>query len=172
MIALDFMADSDLEGAAYTEAAQEYQSLWTAEGSRIVSALEGTTALRFQESYVHAVVYSGISQSHPLCLRAEYPPEVKLGTLIHELGHRLVYGARHPAVRVSSDDRPSSEDVHKVLNLFLFDVWTDLYGEDFAQAQVAVERARTTMYASAWDWALDFDRATRAELFRRTLVDD
>lgn len=170
VIAIDFVADSDLEGVAYAEAAEKYQDIWASEGTRIVSGLERATSLRFRETYIHAVVYSGVSQSHPLCLRAEYPESVKLGTLIHELGHRLAHAPGHPRVQFPSDRRPSSEELHKNLDLFLFDVWTQLYGDGFAQEQLAVERSRTPMYADAWDWALSFDRDTRGDLFRQSLV--
>lgn len=164
------MPTLDLEGAAYAEAAEQYQTLWAREGTRIVSGLEAATSLRFRETYIHAVVYSGPSHSHPLSLRAEYPDSVKLGTLVHELGHRLVHGARNPRVHVSSDRRPSSKDLHKNLDLFLYDTLTQLYGDEFAQEQLAFERDLTPMYADCWDWALAFDRDTRAELFRQSLV--
>lgn len=120
-----------------------------------MTGLESHITLRFTESTVNATVFERISHSHPLKLRASYSRSVKLGTLVHELGHRLVYGARNPRVAFATA-RPSTEELHRTLDLFLFDVWTDLYGSEFAHEQVATEcgellctRRRGT---GPWQW--------------------
>jgi hypothetical protein len=167
MLVVTFAPQSD----TYAAAAGEYSAIWRDEGARIVAGMEIHTSLRFAESAIDATVFEGISHSHPLSLRASYSRSVKLGTLIHELGHRLVAAARNPRVAFTTDP-PGSPELHRNLDLFLFDLWTDLYGSDFAEEQVAVERARTAMYAAAWDWALGMDRVARAAEFQRSLVFD
>ena len=88
-------------------------------------------------------------------LRASYPLDTKRATLIHELGHRLQVGVARP-----------DEDEHEVLFLWLYDTWVALWGREFADAQVQVERARRGPYPKAWDAALSLDSAARAERFR------
>jgi hypothetical protein len=91
-------------------------------------------------------------------LRASYPADVKKATLAHEHGHRLLVQLRK---------RPPDVDEHRVLFLFLYDVWEMLGGRDFADAQVKVESARTGIYdyAAAWKWALAMSKDERASRF-------
>jgi len=108
------------------------------EGSRIVEAMERGSGLTFLENHVNAVVFEGVSQSgagdRPMYLRASYPADVKKATLVHEHGHRLIAQLRN---------RPTDLDEHRVLFLFLYDVWESLWGKDFADAQVKIESGRT-----------------------------
>jgi hypothetical protein len=154
-----FHPESDRE--AFVAAAAKYQRLWDEHGEWIVGQLVSVTGLRFAERLLNALVFEGISRSHPLCLRASYDTETKLGALIHELAHRLVAGNRarlglppyHP-------DRNREE--HELIDLFLFDVWSDLYGEPFARRQIAVESRYQPFYREAWKATLALDRAGRA----------
>lgn len=155
---------------ALIAATGEYERVWRSDGERIVAALCGLTGLRFVEPRLEAIVHEGISRSHPLRLRASYDGETKRGTLIHELAHRLVDQRGSP-----SD--PSSADEHELIDLFLFDAWSDLYGEAFARRQVEVESQRRPMYQEAWKPTLVLDRKGRAAklrslLRRRTVLDD
>ena len=84
-------------------------------------------------------------------LRASYPTATKQATLMHELGHRL-----------ESNLFRASEDDHRFLFLWLFDAWTDVYGEEFAREQVVIERRRGGVYPAAWDSALALSREARA----------
>ena len=63
--------------------------------------------------------------------------------------------------------RPADLDEHRVLFLFLYDLWERLWGRDFADQQVTVESARTGLhdYASAWRWALSLGQEQRASRF-------
>jgi hypothetical protein len=93
------------------------------EGSRIVEAMERGSGLTFLENHVNAVVFEGVSQSgggdRPMYFRASYPADVKKATLVHEHGHRLIAQLRN---------RPTDLDEHRVLFLFLYDVWDSLWG--------------------------------------------
>jgi hypothetical protein len=153
-------------------AAEEYRRLWEEHGSKIVACLERLSELTFAESEIDAIVFDGVSRSQPLKLRASHPPDVKLGTLIHELGHRLLTG-RPPLIRFlrTIDAADRSREVHKVLNLLLFDAWTELSGDDFARHQVEVESRWRPLYRDAWVWALAMDRPARQAMLHALLAD-
>lgn len=143
----------------FAGAAETYRQLWAAEGSTIVAAMERATGLTFQETHVRAVVFEGVSRSgagdSPMYLRASYPADVKKATLVHELGHRLIAQLRN---------RPGDLDEHRVLNLFLYEVWESLWGRAFADEQVQVESGRRGLYdyEGAWRWALSLSKDQRA----------
>ena len=127
--------------------------------------MERVTGIRFDsppyaDTLIGAVVFEGISNSGfretPMRLRASYPTDTKKATLVHELGHRLQTGVA----------RRSGVDEHEVLFLWLYDAWVALWGREFADAQVLVERARRGPYPAAWDAALALDAAGRAARWR------
>jgi hypothetical protein len=171
VLAIRFVPASDRPDLAAAAAA--YRRLWDAEGERIVACLEGLTGLRFAEPELDASVDERPSQSHPLVLRASYAAETKAGALVHELGHRLLRGNRAAlGLPPARPDRPLEN--HRLLDLFLFDAWADLYGEDAARRLVEIERGYDRslprpFYGEAWDWALALGRPARAAELRRRL---
>ena len=159
-VRVTFTAQSD----SFTAAVREYTAIWNREGARIVAAMEQATGIRFDsppyaDTAIGAVVFEGVSNSgyreRPMMMRASYPDATKRATLVHELGHRLQIG-------VAGD-----EDEHEVLFLWIYDVWTTLWGKQFADEQVLVERARRGPYPRAWDAALALNANERAAKFRR-----
>jgi hypothetical protein len=152
------------ESEKYTQATSEYQAIWNSEGKKIVDAMESVSGLKFTDKEVQVVVYEGVSWSgfgeKPMKLRASYPPDVKKGTLIHELGHRLLVPIRFP--------KSADLDEHKVLFLILYDIWEQLYGKEFADQQVEVEKKRKGLvdYEAAWKWALSLSKDQRAAKFK------
>jgi hypothetical protein len=159
-VRVTFTAQSD----SFTAAVREYMAIWNREGARIIAAMEQATGIRFDsppyaDTAIAAVVFEGVSNSgyreRPMMMRASYPEATKRATLVHELGHRLQVG-------VAGD-----EDEHEVLFLWIYDVWTTLWGKQFADQQVIVERARRGPYPRAWDAALALNANERAEKFRR-----
>jgi len=90
---------------------------------------------------------------------ASYTPDIKKATLIHEIGHRHNSRLRN---------RPKEIDEHRVLFLWLYDVWVKLYGKEFADNAVKVESARKGRYdyESAWKWALALSAEERAARFK------
>ena len=146
----------------FAEAAEAYRALWADEGSKIVEAMEQGSGLTFLEKDVKAVIFEGPSSSgfgdRPMYLRASYPADVKKATLVHELGHRLI---------AQLTNRPPDLDEHRVLFLFLYDVWESLWGKDFADQQVIIERGRQGLYDydTAWKWALSISKDERASRF-------
>jgi len=146
----------------FTAAADEYRAIWEAEGARIVAALEATTGLTFPRRPIEMIVHEGAPMTAydggTIRLRADYSPDYKKATLVHELGHRLSFLL----------PRAPELDDHRLLYLFLYDVWTDLYGKDFADRMVAIERRIPGRYDydAAWTWALAMTRAERQARLR------
>ena len=151
------------ESPAFERATAEYDALWKAEGSRIVEAMERVSGLPFAERDIRGIVFEGVSNSGfretPMRMRASYPPEIKKGTLIHELGHRLL----SERVLATKD-----VDEHRKLFLVLYDVWVALYGQEFADRNVVVESGRKGIYDydAAWKWALSMTPQERAARFK------
>lgn len=157
---------------AFEAAAAEYRSIWAAEGARIIEAMERLTTLRFRQKKIAVQVFEGASNSglilnragvpvgsrDPMRFRASYPADTKKGTMIHELGHRMNLNLR---------TRPQDLDEHKLLFLYLYDLYVDLYGKEFADAQVAFSRPLKGLYDydAAWTWALAMTRAERESRF-------
>lgn len=148
--------------AEYAEAAGEYRRLWQAEGPRIVAAMEATTGFPFPTARVDAIVSEGRPMAsfdgRTIRLRASYSPAYKKATLAHEIGHRLAFTL----------PRRSGLDDHRLLYLFLYDVWTDLYGLAFADRMVSIERSIGPAYDEAWTWALAMTREERRARLRRS----
>jgi hypothetical protein len=124
--------------------------------------MEHVSGLKFPEQAIEAVVYEGISRSgsegSPMRMRASDPVATRKATLIPELGHRHLAQPRR---------RPPGVDEHRVLFLFLYDVWEKLEGNGIADAQVAVEKRRRGVYdyEAAWEWVLAQSQEERTKRF-------
>jgi hypothetical protein len=140
---------------SFAAAAVEYRGLWESQGPAIVAAMEHVTGLTFPPGRIDVIVSEGRPMTaydgRTIRLRASYSPAYKKATLVHELGHRLALALR----------RDPGLDDHRLLYLFLYDVWTDLYGRDFADRMVRIERRIGPDYDSAWTWALTMTREQR-----------
>jgi hypothetical protein len=142
--------------ARFAEATDAYRRLWEDEGDRIIAALEATTGLDFPDAPIEMIVTGGPPMTaydgRTIRLRAGYSPDYRKATLVHEMGHRLALVL--PATEL---------DDHRLLYLFLYDVWTDLYGRDFADRMVRIERRIPGPgdYDAAWSWALAMTREER-----------
>ena len=99
-------------------------------------------------------------------------------SLIHELGHRLSHQllvmdgsapmfSRLPAAFISGNP---GLDSHKLLYLFLYDVWEQLYGSAVADRWRAIERGWADLGFSfireAWEWADALGREGRRTQLR------
>ena len=141
----------------FENATDRYRSLWNEEGDRIVAALERTAGISFPPAPIEVIVNGRSTMTaldgRTIRFRAGYSRAFAKGTLVHEMGHRLALGLT----------RTAEIDDHRVLYLFLYDAWTDLYGRDFADRMVALERrfANGYDYDGAWRWALSMNRAQR-----------
>lgn len=174
-LTISFRPESD--DGKFTEDVKEYEEIWKTDGEKIISAMTRISGLNFQENHIEAIVYDGISRSGrntsmPMHFRASYPPEVKNGTLIHELAHRLLFPIVDPAkTNTNLDEKNEDLDSHQVLFLILYDIWTELYGREFADRNVKVENSRKGIYdyEKAWRWALNLGKEKRKEIFERLI---
>ena len=150
------------EAPKFEAAAEEYRLIWKQEGERIASALHRLTGLHLEAGPIQAIVFEGVSNSGfrdiPMRMRASYPADTKRATLVHELSHRLI-----------SHLVPKDFEEHPVIFLFVYDAWVALWGQEFADAQVAVESERKGIYdyAGAWKNALALGKTGRAEAWAR-----
>ncbi len=146
----------------FAAAAAEYRALWVAEGPRIAAALEAAAGVAFAGVPVEAIVTDGPPMTaydgRSMRLRAGYGPAYKKATLVHEMGHLI-------ALRLP---RTADLDDHRLLYLFLYDVWSDLYGRAFADRMVGIERRIPGRYDydAAWAWALSMTREQRRARLR------
>jgi len=160
MLEIRFRPDSD--EPPIVSAAAEYKRLWEAESEKIVRQFATTTGLTFAVHAMDARVFEGTQPVRPALTSRELRQGNEAFTLIHELAHCLVQG--HGARSAGSLDRPDRQrENHELIDLFLFDVWADLYGQTFARRQVDVESRRRPMYRELWAATLTLDRVGRAE---------
>jgi hypothetical protein len=147
---------------AFNAAVDEYRAIWAAEGSRIIEGMEKISTLKFPEKSVKVQIYEGTSFSGrggaPMRLRASYQPDEKKGTLVHELGHRM---------NVQLKMRAQDLDEHRLLFLYLYDLYVDLYGKEFADREVAFGKTLKGLYdyEAAWNWAMAMSREERLAKF-------
>ena len=148
----------------FKAATDEYTAIWAKEGARIVAAMEKRTGLQFEPGPIAVNVYEGVSFSgsrdgRPMMLRASYPEPTKRGTLVHELAHRLASGL------------PFKGDHHELIFLFLYDVWVDLWGKEFADEQVTIESRRKGIvdYDGIWKKTLALTAEERARRFQELI---
>jgi hypothetical protein len=146
----------------FAESAKDYRQLWASEGARMVAALEARSGLRFPSNPVEAIIRDGPPmadfEGRWMRLRATRSPDYRRATLMHELGHLLA----------RSLPRSDAIDDHRLLFLFLYDAWADLYGRDFAERFMRSERRISSAYDydAAWRWALAMSQEQRQARLR------
>lgn len=149
------------------EATKEYKEIFKKDGERIIEEFENIGGTQFKEAEIDVLIYEGVSSSGkkdtPMKLRASYPHDVKKATLIHELGHRFLF---------DHEDKKRVLDPHQILFLILYDIWTRLYGINFANEQVKIESGRKGLYdyQRAWDWALSLKKVEREKMFSNRII--
>jgi len=146
----------------FASAADDYRAIWERDGARIVAALERTSGLSFPDAPIAVSVGEGPPMTayggQAMRLRAGYAPAYKTATLVHEMGHVLAFQL----------PRTAGLDDHRALYLFLYDAWTDLYGQAFADRMANIERRIPGRYDydAAWTWALAMTREERQARLR------
>lgn len=160
MLSINFYAESD--DINLVEAAKEYSEIWEQDGRRITSTIEAISGFPFHENVINALVFEGRSYSHPLQLRASYTLQTKKNALIHELCHRI---SRKDRLRFDYPDGQQLLEVHKIIFLILYDILADLYGKEFADANVQEESVYSNEYKEAWEWALSMTRDERKKKY-------
>jgi len=156
---INFYPDSNLND--YSQSVKDFEDVWQADGEKIIETLEKSAELKFKETFINAIVYHRKSFCYPLSLRSGMPKDRVKSVLVHELGHRLIYG--------TTGKREDDLTSHKNLFLFLYDAFVELYGEEFAKDTVAWDSNLAPFYKEAWEWALNFSPADRQKEFGKLL---
>ena len=152
------------------KATEEYSRIWNADGQKIVKVIEKISGLKFKEKEINALVFNGVSYSIPLQLNSNQTPDNKRGALTHELCHRLIVG-NNLKFDFKYEDENWNQEVHKQVDLILYDIWVDLYGKEFADDQVEAEgnllkQEGISPFKVAWNWALSLTKEERAKEFK------
>lgn len=157
----------------YERAAKEYGKIWREEGKKIIAVFEKVSGLKFREKIINAVTCDDVSYSIPLKLQSNISIENKKGTLIHELCHRLMVGNK---VRFdfAYEDPNWNLEVHKQVDLILYDIWVELYGQKFAKDNIDFEislwlKKGKSPYSDAWSFALAKTKEGRRSEFKKYL---
>jgi hypothetical protein len=144
---------------------------WADDGARIVATMERVSGLRFQDTAITVIMRASAGSSgaggdptSPIRVDIRYPMPM---SLIHELGHRLSHQVLDAARNVGLDG-------HKLLYLYLYDVWEELYGTAVADRWRDTERGWAELgfgfIKEAWDWADSLGRAGRAAKLRELVA--
>ena len=154
-VSINFVPESD----KFVGAAKEYRGIWLKNGEKIIKTIEQVSSLNFLIRQLEATIYEGKSQSHPLRLRASNSKEIKQTALIHELCH-ILFVDNHLKFEL---------EIHKVLNLILYDTLEDLYGKGLADNNVQAESKLSPEYKEAWEWTLAFNKEERGQKLEELL---
>ena len=162
------------DNTKFETAVKEYEVIWKEKGDKITKTIERISGLKFRENLINALIFDGTAYSVPLRLSSNPLPEIKEGILIHELCHRLLIGNKIKFPMKMTEENYNLE-VHKLVNLILFDTWVDLYNEVFANKQIKAEIKiggdnDKNPYKLAWDWARKMTRDERQKEFKKYLV--
>lgn len=145
----------------------EYEALWYVYGEKIQSSFKMITTLPFIEDTVKAIVgdyesnFAGNALNEPMLFR--FSVRHKLGTIFHELAHRFLLEYQFQYVGILEND-------HELIDLFLYDVIQDSFGESAAQERVNYECTFPELeIPNAWNKVLEYSKSKRQELMKAVL---
>lgn len=153
----------------YVLYSEVYKSIWNDYGNRIIDAFNVISHMDFMQSKINVVVGTGDKEGKnnagvwvgdPMLFR--YNVRDKLGTLFHELGHRLImendYFEKSKIILDIKND-------HQLLDLFLYDVINAVFGRSAADARVLYEKSFPERQCrESWDWAFTMSKSQRQDL--------
>lgn len=154
----------------YNMHCEEYKMIWNFEGERIQKSFEKILTLPFTEEEIKLLInegkdnsnFSGNSIKEPMNFR--YNNRCKIGTYLHELSHRIVI--EYSLLDIAKS-KYNIDDVHKLIDLFLYDVIEDLYGKESAELRVQYEsNFEEDIYSKSWEYALAFTFNKRQEMLK------
>jgi hypothetical protein len=158
MLKINFHPECDIP--RFIEGAQEYEKIWKEDGEKITKTIESISGFQFRAEEYNAIILDNKpSGSYPLILLSSYSLEKKQSTLVHELTHK--------ALRRNEAMKQSELENHKVLNLVLYDIWTELYGSEFADNAIKGEAIWSDIYKESWDWAMAFSKEERRDEYKK-----
>ncbi|MBX4206043.1 hypothetical protein KW795_02500 [Candidatus Microgenomates bacterium] len=169
MLKINFYLDSDDD--RLLPGLESYKKIWELEGEKITETIESISGLKFKEKLINSIIFRSVSHSHPLSLNADFVEERKKANLIHELCHRITVG-RTTLFYPKMEPLEFTLNSHKAIDLILYDILTELYGEDYAKGQVELESTFRDTAKDAWDWALSFTKEERKSKFKEILLNE
>ena len=155
----------------YNMHCNEYKILWAIEGERIQYAFKKILFLPFKEKEILLLINSGANfsndsgETEESIMNFRYNNRCKLGTILHELSHRIVmeYSLFEKAKKIYN-----LEDIHELIDLFLYDVIVELYGKEAANLRVEYEsNFEDLIYKNSWDKALSFSYEDRQIMLKK-----
>jgi hypothetical protein len=107
-----------------------YEDIWLQDGKHMVDLFHKYTALQFQQDEIHVRVHDGQSMSGkdgvPMRLNVHNKSlNEKRNALIHELGHRLLFGN---GLYAPEGEGPDADEIR--VFLFQGEVLKELYGQE------------------------------------------
>ena len=145
----------------------EYQGLWHIYGSQIVESFEEVTGLNFLEETIKADVgrystnFAGNNLNEPMQFR--FSVRHKLGTLFHELSHRLLLEHNLEYFGIVEND-------HEFIDLFLFDVVKLAFGEAAAYERMNYELTfPEEEIPNAWKKIMMYNYEERQKLMKQII---
>lgn len=152
---------------------EEYKIIWEKEGKKIQDAYEKVLHIPFKEKEIKLLInsgkdgsnYSGDTINDEMNFR--YNNRCKIGTFLHELSHRIImeYDLFSKGKKLYN-----YKDIHEVVDLFLYDVICNLYGEESANMRVEYESGfEEETYRTSWEEALSKTYEERQEIIKRIM---
>lgn len=151
----------------------QYQQFWDANEAQIKESFYRHTGLRFRQQIITVHVHNGYwsragVQGVPMRLTCHFGKNTGPGiVLLHELAHRLLMGHDIAPSGVAAN---RTYTYHRQIDLFLFDIWSDIFGETLAVQAVEAEQAISFAYEVAWDWALGKSSSQRQATLKRIIA--
>lgn len=149
-----------------------YEAIWNDYGEFIVGAFGDISHINFTEKTINVAVgngdkdgnnFAGNQVNDPMLLR--YNVRDKLGTIFHELGHRLILEHNY---FIKSKDALQISNEHQLLDLFLYDVIGLVFGESTANSRVRYEMSFSKKkYRESWEWALGIKKTERQSILKK-----
>lgn len=149
-----------------------YEKIWQEDEKRIVERLKHYTGLDFAQDTIEVVAHAGQSMSGysgvPMQLNIYNDTIVKKRcALIHELGHRLLFG--HGLYAPDTGDAKDSDEIRVLL--FQGDVLNDLYGsEEYAYWADTEPGHRTEEHIQDMRYVLSLSKAERGRVLKKLLA--
>ncbi len=161
MLTINFHPECDIP--RFIEGAKEYKKIWSSEGEKITQAIEKISNFNFRAGTYNAIILDNKpSASYPLILLSSYSLEKKRATLVHELTHKVL--PRNEKMKASELEN------HKILNLILYEIWTELYGKEFADLSVEGESMFGDLYKQAWEYFFTLTKEQRQEEYQKFIA--
>lgn len=142
----------------------EYESLWLTYGAKIQKAYKAISGLSFKEEIIEAIVgdyqsnFAGRFLSEPMLFR--FSVRHKLGTILHELAHRFLLEYQFQYIGIVEND-------HEIIDLFLYDIIQEAFGEDAANERLNYELTfPETEIPQAWEKIIKYAKPKRQELWK------